>query len=205
MKHDLNGRTVLVAGMGKSGIAAIDLLRSARSACAARRTSSPSRMSRSTLLPQTEETFTRRRSDRSFAGRAGGHRACGGCTGERHSRHWRSGTRELFPQGADLRDHGLERQDHHDGADRASSERMRDSPARSAAISGHRRRRWSRPRATNSGTCWSCPVSNSKPSTSSAHNIGVCTNVTPDHLDRHHTFENYADAKARLFETQTAE
>jgi UDP-N-acetylmuramoylalanine--D-glutamate ligase len=32
--------------------------------------------------------------------------------------------------------------------------------------------------------------------------IGVCLNVTPDHLDRHHTFENYANAKARLFETQ---
>ncbi|MGE5570542.1 MAG: UDP-N-acetylmuramoyl-L-alanine--D-glutamate ligase [Rhodospirillales bacterium] len=33
--------------------------------------------------------------------------------------------------------------------------------------------------------------------------IGVCLNVTPDHLDRHHTFENYVNAKARLFETQT--
>jgi UDP-N-acetylmuramoylalanine--D-glutamate ligase len=33
--------------------------------------------------------------------------------------------------------------------------------------------------------------------------IGVAMNVTPDHLDRHHTFENYAAAKARLFETQT--
>jgi UDP-N-acetylmuramoylalanine--D-glutamate ligase len=32
--------------------------------------------------------------------------------------------------------------------------------------------------------------------------IGACLNVTPDHLDRHHTFEIYADAKARLFETQ---
>jgi UDP-N-acetylmuramoylalanine--D-glutamate ligase len=32
--------------------------------------------------------------------------------------------------------------------------------------------------------------------------IGVCINVTPDHLDRHHSFENYANAKARLFETQ---
>lgn len=32
--------------------------------------------------------------------------------------------------------------------------------------------------------------------------IGVCTNVTPDHLDRHHTLENYINAKARLFETQ---
>lgn len=32
--------------------------------------------------------------------------------------------------------------------------------------------------------------------------IGVVLNVTPDHLDRHHTFENYAAAKRRLFETQ---
>jgi UDP-N-acetylmuramoylalanine--D-glutamate ligase len=32
--------------------------------------------------------------------------------------------------------------------------------------------------------------------------IGACLNVTPDHLDRHHTFDTYADAKARLFETQ---
>lgn len=32
--------------------------------------------------------------------------------------------------------------------------------------------------------------------------IATCLNVTPDHLDRHHTFENYAAAKARLFETQ---
>jgi UDP-N-acetylmuramoylalanine--D-glutamate ligase len=33
-------------------------------------------------------------------------------------------------------------------------------------------------------------------------NIAACLNVTPDHLDRHHTFEAYANAKARLFETQ---
>ena len=32
--------------------------------------------------------------------------------------------------------------------------------------------------------------------------IGVCLNVTPDHLDRHHTFDGYAAAKRRLFETQ---
>jgi UDP-N-acetylmuramoylalanine--D-glutamate ligase len=33
--------------------------------------------------------------------------------------------------------------------------------------------------------------------------IGVALNVTPDHLDRHHDFVTYAAAKARLFETQT--
>src|SRR5262245_6253873 len=35
--------------------------------------------------------------------------------------------------------------------------------------------------------------------------IGVCLNVTPDHLDRHYTLENYAAAKGRLFETQCEE
>ena len=34
--------------------------------------------------------------------------------------------------------------------------------------------------------------------------IGLALNVTQNHLDRHHTFENYAAAKGRLFETQTA-
>lgn len=33
--------------------------------------------------------------------------------------------------------------------------------------------------------------------------IAVALNVTPDHMDRHGTFEAYAAAKARLFETQT--
>jgi UDP-N-acetylmuramoylalanine--D-glutamate ligase len=34
--------------------------------------------------------------------------------------------------------------------------------------------------------------------------IGLALNVTQNHLDRHHTFENYAAAKGRLFETQDA-
>ena len=33
--------------------------------------------------------------------------------------------------------------------------------------------------------------------------IGVCLNITPDHLDRHGTLDAYAAAKRRLFETQT--
>ena len=35
--------------------------------------------------------------------------------------------------------------------------------------------------------------------------IGVVLNVTPDHLDRHRTFTAYVDAKARLFENQQPE
>jgi UDP-N-acetylmuramoylalanine--D-glutamate ligase len=34
--------------------------------------------------------------------------------------------------------------------------------------------------------------------------IAVVLNVTPDHLDRHRTFENYLAAKARIFENQTS-
>jgi UDP-N-acetylmuramoylalanine--D-glutamate ligase len=35
--------------------------------------------------------------------------------------------------------------------------------------------------------------------------VAACLNVTQNHLDRHHTFENYANAKARVFENQVAE
>ncbi len=35
--------------------------------------------------------------------------------------------------------------------------------------------------------------------------IAVVLNVTPDHLDRHRTFEAYVDAKARMFENQRSE
>jgi UDP-N-acetylmuramoylalanine--D-glutamate ligase len=36
-------------------------------------------------------------------------------------------------------------------------------------------------------------------------NISVFLNLTPDHLDRHRTFEAYGASKARLFENQTGE
>ena len=41
-------------------------------------------------------------------------------------------------------------------------------------------------------------------STFRAH-IGAALNVTPDHLDRHYTFEKYAAAKERLFENQRSD
>lgn len=34
--------------------------------------------------------------------------------------------------------------------------------------------------------------------------IAAILNITPDHLDRHHTFQAYVDAKARIFENQKA-
>jgi UDP-N-acetylmuramoylalanine--D-glutamate ligase len=36
-------------------------------------------------------------------------------------------------------------------------------------------------------------------------NIGLFLNLTPDHLDRHHTLKAYGDAKARIFENQSAD
>ena len=35
--------------------------------------------------------------------------------------------------------------------------------------------------------------------------IAAILNITPDHLDRHHTFEAYVNAKLRIFENQTAD
>jgi UDP-N-acetylmuramoylalanine--D-glutamate ligase len=35
--------------------------------------------------------------------------------------------------------------------------------------------------------------------------VAVVLNITPDHLDRHRTFEAYTDAKARIFENQHSE
>jgi UDP-N-acetylmuramoylalanine--D-glutamate ligase len=35
--------------------------------------------------------------------------------------------------------------------------------------------------------------------------IAAILNITPDHLDRHHTFQAYVDAKTRIFENQRAE
>jgi UDP-N-acetylmuramoylalanine--D-glutamate ligase len=35
--------------------------------------------------------------------------------------------------------------------------------------------------------------------------IAVVLNITPDHLDRHKTFTNYVDAKARIFQNQRAD
>ncbi len=52
--------------------------------------------------------------------------------------------------------------------------------------------------------CSNSPAFNWRPSHEFRAHIGLALNVTQNHLDRHHTFENYAAAKGRLFETQQA-
>lgn len=36
-------------------------------------------------------------------------------------------------------------------------------------------------------------------------NVGILTNITPDHLDRYHNMENYARSKFRIIQNQTSE
>ena len=51
-------------------------------------------------------------------------------------------------------------------------------------------------------SCASSRASSSRASSSFRSDVAVLLNVTPDHLDRHGTFEAYAAAKLRVFERQ---
>ena len=108
-----------------------------------------------------------------------------------------------FLQGQDHRHHGVERQDHHHQPDRPHSARSRRAGAggrqyRHAGDGDGRqlaRRRWNVLELSSFQLETICEFR--------AH-IALALNVTQNHLDRHHTFENYAAAKGRLFETQRA-
>ena len=103
------------------------------------------------------------------------------------------------------RHHRLERQDHHHGAGRRDCSRRAGLRRWSAAISARRRSRWlNRPTPE---TVAVLEVSSFQLETIETFRpkIAVVLNVTPDHLDRHHTFEAYVDAKARIFENQQAD
>lgn len=202
MKHDLNGRTVLVAGMGKSGIAAIDLLRS-HGAQVLATDERPVQNVPVALLPQTEETFTR--PDLIVlspgvpvdiapveAARAKGIPVIGevelasyflkgpicGITGS----NGKTTTTALI--GHLLKECGIPCQ---------VGGNIGTPPT--AMVATSRDEQWN-----------VLELSSFQLETIDEFraNIGVCTNVTPDHLDRHHTLENYAGAKGRLFETQTS-
>src|SRR3954447_3727024 len=58
MRHELNGRTVLVAGLGKSGLAAIELLAAHGARVHATDARPAAHALNIAVLPQTEETFT---------------------------------------------------------------------------------------------------------------------------------------------------
>ena len=101
------------------------------------------------------------------------------------------------------RHHRHQRQDHHHRADRRAAARARPAGA------GRRQHRHAAGRARAElpgrrdcrGRGVELPARDA--STASSPRVAVVLNVTPDHLDRHGTFERYVDAKARIFANQT--
>jgi UDP-N-acetylmuramoylalanine--D-glutamate ligase len=200
MKHELQGRTVLVAGMGRSGLAAMELLRQhgAIVRAADEKPKSPD------VLPQTEETFT-------------------------------SVDLVVLSPGIPVDIAPLEAARHKGipiiGEVELASYFLRgpiagvtgsNGKTTTTALLGHLLKECGIPAQVggNIGTPPTAMVASSREDQWNVlelssfqletidefrARIGVCTNVTPDHLDRHYTFESYAAAKGRLFETQTAD
>ena len=93
---------------------------------------------------------------------------------------------------------------------RTASRRRPRSSARSSkrpgatwlwpATSALRSRRWSTP----TGWSASCRRSSSRTCTSSSCDVAVLLNLEPDHLDRYASFDEYRDAKLRIFERARA-
>jgi UDP-N-acetylmuramoylalanine--D-glutamate ligase len=200
MKHALAGRTVLVAGMGKSGIAAVDLLRR-HGAVVLAADEKPKSLD---ILPQNEETFTRVDLivlspgvpvdiDPVIAARKKGIPIIGevelaayflrgpiaGITGS----NGKTTTTALI--GHLLKESGIPAQvgGNIGTPPTAMVESSQDGQWNVLELSSFQLETIEEFKAQ----------------------IGVCTNITPDHLDRHHTLPNYANAKARLFETQSAD
>jgi UDP-N-acetylmuramoylalanine--D-glutamate ligase len=203
MKHPIEGRTVLVAGIGKSGIAARDLLL-AKGATVLASDEKPRSDVGFEVLPQTEETFARAElvvlspgvpTDAApvEAARRAGIPIIGevelasyflrgpvvGITGS----NGKTTTTALI--GHLLQENGVPCQvgGNIGTPPTAMVARSRDNQWNVLELSSFQLETIDEFRAQ----------------------IAVCTNVTPDHLDRHHTIESYAAAKARLFETQGAE
>ena len=200
MKYALDGRTVLVAGMGKSGIAAAELLR--RHGAVVRATDDKPKSA--DILPQKEETFTSVDLivlspgvpvdiDPVAAARKKGIPIIG----------------EVELAGYFLRGP-------------IAGITGSNGKTTTTALIGHLLKA-SGIAAQVGGNIGTPPTSMVETSQENQWNvlelssfqletidefraqIGVCTNITPDHLDRHHTLENYANAKARLFETQSSD
>ena len=90
------------------------------------------------------------------------------------------------------RHHRLEREDDHDFAGRAHSENGGHRTRWSAEISACRCFRWSNRRRIRPSPSRKSAAFSSRRSRHSVPEIGVLLNLTPDHLDRHASFEEYA-------------
>ena len=109
------------------------------------------------------------------------------------------------PRQPDPRRHRDERQDDDERAPR------RDLPRRRPARRRGRERRPAAHRVSTArsprtpGSSASSRASSSRTSTTFRPRVAVLLNLTPDHLDRHASLEDYRAAKLRIFENQAAE
>ena len=150
---------------------------------------------------QTESAFKGVDADRAFARRC--RRIDNGRAGV--PRHRRSGTRRLLSAGSTSI--GITGSNGKTTTTALIGHILEQSgiPARWAATSARRRRRWSKSsRAGPVERAGAVELPAGDDLDVSAH-IGVCLNVTPDHLDRHGTLENYAAAKGTPVRTRQAE
>jgi UDP-N-acetylmuramoylalanine--D-glutamate ligase len=203
MKHQVEGRTVLVAGMGKSGVAAVELLR--RYGATVRAADEKPREGLGIeVLPQTEETFT---GVDLVVLSPGVPVDAPAVIAARQKGIPIIGEVELASYFLKGRTIGIT------GANGKTT---------TTALIGHLLRE-SGVACQVGGNIGTPPTAMVSSSNESQWNVlelssfqletiqefqakvAVCTNVTPDHLDRHHTFENYAAAKGRLFQTQSAD
>ena len=198
----LQGTRVVVVGMARSGVAAIELLRQHGAMVRAVDEKPMGEIEGVTVEPQTEAAFR----DAELVVISPGVPADLDLLAPVRARGVPViGELELaapYLAGPEHRNHGHQRKDHDHGVDRPH-------PARESGIACQV--------GGNIGTAPAEMVETSRPdqwnvlelssfqleTIETFHApIAACLNVTQNHLDRHHTFENYVNAKARLFETQ---
>ena len=147
----------------------------------------------------------RRRDGRQEPGRAAGRAGRARCARARPARAGRARARlAARPERRD-RDHRVERQDDDDRA-------RRPDPSRGRAAGGRRRQRRARALSSLAGTLDPAAVVVCEASSfqledtvAFAPEAAVLLNLTPDHLDRHGSFDAYRDAKLRIFANQDAD
>ena len=212
---ELNGKRVLVVGLGKSGVASALFLKAhgARVTVSDAKTSDQfgerdSRAARSRHRGRNRRPrrahFSRTGPDRGEPGRSGGCAAAGAGARARRDRssaksNW---PRSFFPGRLSPLPDRTARPPPPRWPEK--SWRRADFRLWSAAISAPRRSLWSSSATTE--TIVVLEVSSFQLETIQTFRpkIAVVLNVTPDHLDRHRTFAAYVDAKARIFENQQA-
>ncbi len=212
---DLKGKRVLVVGLGKSGVASALFLAERGAQVAVSDAKSPEQLARGDSgAARSGHQRRDRAARRAHLPRSGPDRrqprravrcsAIGACSRARDSGDRRGGIGGAIPEGA--------------GSSPSPVRMARPRPRRwqarlslpaearrwSAEISELRRSRFV-DRSTDD-TWVVLEISSFQLETIETFHpqIAVVLNITPDHLDRHHTFENYAAAKARIFENQTA-